>query len=175
MWFDRGPCQPEHGARTFVFTAVYAGDGGYVAYVEELAGIHTEGGDLDEAEQNLRGAAELYLESIRRLDREPYGTAHRRAEADHRQDRTVPLPDTPATEAKRERVPAGGDVQYVFDVVYVAAEDGGVLAYVEIRDTCAIGATIAEARRNLNQAIALTLARNRRLTHATLGRARFAR
>jgi predicted RNase H-like HicB family nuclease len=48
-------------------TAVFlkAPEGGYVAFVEELAGANTQGETLDEARENLREAVELVLESRR--------------------------------------------------------------------------------------------------------------
>ena len=49
------------------------------------------------------------------------------------------------------------------------------IAYIEeLPGTYAAGETIEEAERNLEEAIALTLAANRRLNHETFGRARVA-
>ena len=50
-------------------TAVFLEDseGGYVAFVEELAGANTQGETLEEARANLREAVELVLESRRAL------------------------------------------------------------------------------------------------------------
>lgn len=50
-------------------TAVFLEDpeGGYVAFVEELAGANTQGETLEEARTNLREAVELVLESRRAL------------------------------------------------------------------------------------------------------------
>ena len=54
------------------FTAVFepAAEGGYVAYVEEIPGVNTQGETLDEARQNLREALELVLEVRRELAEE---------------------------------------------------------------------------------------------------------
>ena len=40
---------------------------GYVAYVEELPGTHTQGETLDEARENLREAVELLVQANREL------------------------------------------------------------------------------------------------------------
>lgn len=44
-------------------TAVYVkqDDGSYVAYVAEIEGINTQGETLEEAEENLRDAADMVL------------------------------------------------------------------------------------------------------------------
>ena len=51
------------------FTAVYqkAPEGGYVAWVEELRGAHTQGETLEEARENLKEAIQLILEVNREL------------------------------------------------------------------------------------------------------------
>ncbi len=51
------------------FTAVYekAPEGGYVAWVEELKGAHTQGETLEEARANLREAIALILQVNREL------------------------------------------------------------------------------------------------------------
>ena len=41
-----------------------APEGGYVAFVPALPGCHTQGDTLEEAEQNVREAIALYLESL---------------------------------------------------------------------------------------------------------------
>ena len=41
-----------------------APEGGYVAFVPALPGCHTQGETLEEAEQNVRDAIALYLESL---------------------------------------------------------------------------------------------------------------
>ena len=48
------------------FSVVYEADpeGGYVAFIPSLPGCHTQGETLEEAEQNLKEAAALYLEDI---------------------------------------------------------------------------------------------------------------
>jgi len=55
-----------------VVTAIYeqvpeSEGGGYTAYVEELPGAISEGDTLEEVRENLRGAAELLLETNREL------------------------------------------------------------------------------------------------------------
>lgn len=40
-------------------------EGGYVAFVPLLAGCHSQGETLEEAESNIREAIEAYLESLR--------------------------------------------------------------------------------------------------------------
>ena len=52
------------------FTAVYQKRGRwYIAYVEEIPGVNTQGCTRKEAKQNLREALELVLESTRTLSR----------------------------------------------------------------------------------------------------------
>lgn len=48
------------------FSVVYEADpeGGYIAYIPALPGCHTQGETLEEAERNLKEAAELYLEDV---------------------------------------------------------------------------------------------------------------
>ena len=51
---------------TFVgLTAVFeeAEEGGYVAYVEEIPGVNTQGETLEEARENLKDALKLMLET----------------------------------------------------------------------------------------------------------------
>ena len=49
------------------FTAVYepAAEGGYVAWLEEMPGVQTQGETLDEAKANLLDAFQLSLEYLR--------------------------------------------------------------------------------------------------------------
>ena len=54
-----------HGKITAVFEP--AAEGGYVAYVEEIPGINSQGETLDEARENLREALEMILEVRREL------------------------------------------------------------------------------------------------------------
>lgn len=50
------------------FTAVFAKRGGwYVAYVEEVPGVNTQGRTLKEARENLKEALTLILEANRAL------------------------------------------------------------------------------------------------------------
>jgi len=51
--------------QTLSFSVVYESDpdGGYVASVPSLPGCHTQGETLEEAEQNIKEAIEVYLES----------------------------------------------------------------------------------------------------------------
>ena len=48
------------------FSVVYEADpeGGYIAFIPSLPGCHTQGETLEEAEGNIKEAAELYLEDI---------------------------------------------------------------------------------------------------------------
>lgn len=48
------------------FSVIYeeAPEGGYVAYVPALAGCHTQGETIEEAEDNIKEAIELYLDSL---------------------------------------------------------------------------------------------------------------
>jgi len=41
-----------------------APEGGYVVFVPALPGCHTQGENLEEAEENIKEAIELYLESL---------------------------------------------------------------------------------------------------------------
>ena len=41
-----------------------APEGGYVAFAPALPGCHTQGETLEETEQNIREAIEIYLESL---------------------------------------------------------------------------------------------------------------
>lgn len=41
------------------------GDGGYHAFVPSLKGCHSQGDTLDEAEENIKEAMTLYLDSLR--------------------------------------------------------------------------------------------------------------
>ena len=54
-----------HGKITAVFEP--AVEGGYLAYVEEIPGVNTQGETLNEARENLREALELVLEMRREL------------------------------------------------------------------------------------------------------------
>ena len=56
------------------FTAVFVKvREGYIAFVEELAGVNTQGATLEEARENLREAVRLVLEANRALAREEAG------------------------------------------------------------------------------------------------------
>ena len=61
------------------FTAVFEKHGQwYVAYVEEIPGVNTQGRTLAEARENLKEALQLVLEENRRLNSEKRpGTAKR--------------------------------------------------------------------------------------------------
>ena len=54
------------------FTAVYQPDeeGGYMTYIEEIAGVNTQGETLEEAKANLIDAFRLVIEERRRLAEE---------------------------------------------------------------------------------------------------------
>ena len=60
---------------TFTYVIVEAEEGGYAGYIEELPGTHSQARTIDEAETQLRQAAELILEANRRFTREPYASA----------------------------------------------------------------------------------------------------
>ena len=47
---------------------------GYIAFVEELPGVNTQGDTLDEARTNLHEAVQLVLESNRALAEESLGS-----------------------------------------------------------------------------------------------------
>ncbi len=55
--------------RKISLTAVFveAEEGGYIGYIEELAGVNTQGETLDETKANLLEALELTLETQRLL------------------------------------------------------------------------------------------------------------
>jgi predicted RNase H-like HicB family nuclease len=57
------------------FTAVFeeAEEGGYIAYLEELPGINTQGETLEEAKANLKEAFSLVIETQRSLKNEETG------------------------------------------------------------------------------------------------------
>jgi predicted RNase H-like HicB family nuclease len=52
--------------KTLSYSVYYeaADEGGFVAIVPALPGCHTQGETLEEAEQNIREAIELYLDSL---------------------------------------------------------------------------------------------------------------
>ena len=52
--------------RTYSYSVFYESvpDGGFFATVPALPGCHTQGDTLEEAEQNIREAIQLYLESL---------------------------------------------------------------------------------------------------------------
>lgn len=49
------------------FSVIYeeASEGGYIVYVPTLAGCHSQGETIEEAEKNIKEAIELYLESLK--------------------------------------------------------------------------------------------------------------
>ncbi|HZY30561.1 MAG TPA: type II toxin-antitoxin system HicB family antitoxin [Candidatus Methylomirabilis sp.] len=54
------------------FTAVFQKrDKWYVAYVEEIPGVNTQGRTLKEARANLKEALQLIIEANRQLDSNP--------------------------------------------------------------------------------------------------------
>lgn len=67
------------------FTAVYepAAEGGYVAWLEEMPGVQTQGETLAEAKENLQDALRLSLEYLREKARqeEPPGCVRETFEA----------------------------------------------------------------------------------------------
>jgi predicted RNase H-like HicB family nuclease len=65
---------PEAHDMELAFTAVFKKvPGGYVSFVEELAGANTQGRTLEEARENLREAVELVLDANRALVRAEAG------------------------------------------------------------------------------------------------------
>ncbi len=56
-------------------TAIYEEqvDGSYIAYVEEISGVNTQGHNLDEAKSNLKEALEMVLEVRRELTEKEIG------------------------------------------------------------------------------------------------------
>lgn len=63
------------------FTAVYQKRGRwYVAYVEEIPGVNTQGRTLKEARENLQEALELVLEANKELSRKACEDAPARRE-----------------------------------------------------------------------------------------------
>lgn len=52
--------------KIFSYTVIYQAvpEGGYIAFAPSLPGCHTQGESLEEAEQNIREAIQLYLESL---------------------------------------------------------------------------------------------------------------
>lgn len=54
---------------SFKLTAVFeeVSEGGYVSYIEEIAGVNSQGETLEEAKANLAEALELILETQRML------------------------------------------------------------------------------------------------------------
>ena len=57
------------------FTAVFeeAEEGGYIAYLEEMPGVNTQGETLEEAKENLQEAFKLVVETQRSLQKEEIG------------------------------------------------------------------------------------------------------
>lgn len=52
------------------FTAVFeeANEGGYIAYLEEMPGVNTQGETLEEAKSNLKEAFKLVVDTQRMLN-----------------------------------------------------------------------------------------------------------
>jgi len=67
---NRVPCRMKQmkrrSSQALSYSVFYehAAEGGYVASVPALPGCHTQGETLEEAERNIKEAAELYLESL---------------------------------------------------------------------------------------------------------------
>ena len=57
------------------FTAVFeeAEEGGYIAFLEEMPGVNTQGETLEEAKKNLQDAFKLIVETQRSLQNEEIG------------------------------------------------------------------------------------------------------
>ena len=60
---------------TFTYVITEAEEGGYVGYIEELPGTHSQARTIEDAEKQLKQAAELILEANRRFTRAPYASA----------------------------------------------------------------------------------------------------
>ena len=56
-------------------TAVFeeAEEGGYIAFIEELPGVNTQGETLEESKANLLEALELVLQTQRELSQKEFG------------------------------------------------------------------------------------------------------
>ena len=52
---------PKKTVRSFSVVYEAAPEGGYIAFILSLPGCHTQGETLEEAERNIKEAAELYL------------------------------------------------------------------------------------------------------------------
>ncbi len=52
--------------KIYSYSVLYETDpeGGFVAYVPSLAGCHSQGETLEEAEENIKEAIEVYLQSV---------------------------------------------------------------------------------------------------------------
>lgn len=57
---------------SFKLTAVFqeVAEGGYISYIEEIAGVNSQGETLEEAKANLAEPLELILETQRMLTRQ---------------------------------------------------------------------------------------------------------
>jgi predicted RNase H-like HicB family nuclease len=57
-------------------TAIYEeqADGSYIAYVEEISGVNTQGESLDEVKSNLKEALEMILDVRRELTEKEIGS-----------------------------------------------------------------------------------------------------
>jgi len=57
------------------FTAVYveSADGGYIAYVEEIPGLHVQGETIEEARRRLAEALESMMDDNRARNRRAFG------------------------------------------------------------------------------------------------------
>ena len=57
-------------------TAIYEeqADGSYIAYVEEIAGVNTQGESLDKVKSNLKEALEMILDVRRELTEKEIGS-----------------------------------------------------------------------------------------------------
>jgi predicted RNase H-like HicB family nuclease len=55
-------------------TAVFeeAEEGGYIAYIEEIPGVNTQGETLEEAKENLKEALELVTEAYREISEKSF-------------------------------------------------------------------------------------------------------
>jgi len=66
-----------HAQMRYMFTEVIveSSEGGYIAYVEELPGAHTQGETVEEASRRLDEAVDIILTGNRRFTRAPFASA----------------------------------------------------------------------------------------------------
>jgi predicted RNase H-like HicB family nuclease len=60
---------------TFTYVIAEAEEGGFVGYIEELPGTHSQARTINDAKKQLKQAAELILKANRQFTRVPYASA----------------------------------------------------------------------------------------------------